>query len=59
MTEVLSNWNTYVPDSSYLTQRGATFVFNSQGNLTYEHRDKGILRFAENMSYPLVFLVDS
>lgn len=59
MTEVLSNWNTYVPNSSYLTQRGATFVFDNQGNLTYEHRDKGILGFAENMSNPLSFILDS
>lgn len=56
MTEVLSNWNTYIPDSSYLTQRGATFLFDSQGNLIYEHRDRGILGFAANMSNPLSFL---
>lgn len=56
MTEVLSNWNTYVPDSSYLTQRGGTFLFDSQRNLIYEHRDRGILGFAENMSNPLSFL---
>ena len=58
MTEVLSNWNTYVPDSSYLTQRGATFLFDSQGNLIYEHRDKGILGFAEDKSNPLSFLLE-
>ena len=58
MTEVLSNWNTYVPESAYLTQRGATFLFDSEGNLTYEHRDKGILGFAENMSNPLSFLLN-
>ena len=56
MTEVLSNWNIYVPDSSYLTQRGGTFLFDSQGQLIYEHRDRGILGFAENMSNPLSFL---
>ncbi len=27
-------------------------------NLLYEHRDGGILGFAENMSYPLAFLQD-
>ncbi|MEL6459086.1 MAG: peroxiredoxin-like family protein [Cyanobacteria bacterium J06641_2] len=59
MTEVLSNWSTYVPNSAYLTQRGATFVFDSQQNLIYEHRDKGILGFAENMSNPLSFLLDT
>jgi hypothetical protein len=58
MSEVLGNWQTYVPDSSYLTQRGGTFLFDSQGNLLYEHRDRGILGFAENRSYPLAFLRD-
>ncbi|MDJ0689917.1 MAG: peroxiredoxin-like family protein [Xenococcaceae cyanobacterium MO_188.B32] len=56
MTEVLSNWQTYVPQQAYLTQRGGTFLFDSQGNLLYEHRDRGILGFAKNMSNPLEFL---
>jgi hypothetical protein len=56
MTEVLGNWKTYVPDAAYMTQRGGTFLFDSQGNLLYEHRDRGILGFAENMSSPLSFL---
>ena len=59
MTEVLSNWNTYVPDASYLTQRGGTFLFDSQGQLIYEYRDRGVLGFAENKSYPLSFLLNS
>ena len=56
MAEVLSNWNTYVPDPTYLTQRGGTFLFDAQGELLYEHRDRGILGFADNMSQPLSFL---
>lgn len=56
MTEVLSHWKTYVPNPAYLTQRGGTFLFDGQGNLLYEHRDRGILGFAENMSNPLAFL---
>ena len=56
MTEVLSNWNTYVPNASYLTQRGATFLFDPSGELLYEHRDRNILGFAENMSDPLSFI---
>ena len=56
MTEVLGNWQTYVPDATYLTQRGGTFLFDAAGNLLYEHRDRGILGFAENMSNPLGFL---
>ena len=56
MTEVLSNWKTYVPDAAYLTQRGATFLFDADGKLLYEWRDRNILGFAENMSDPLSFL---
>ena len=56
MTEVLSNWNTYVPDATYLTQRGGTFLFSAERELLYEHRDRNILGFAANMSYPLSFL---
>ena len=58
MTEVLSNWNTYVPDASYLTQRGGTFLFDERGRLVYEHRDRNILGFAANMSDPLSFIED-
>ena len=57
MTEVLSNWNTYVPDAAYLTQRGATFLFDERGKLLYEHRDRNILGFAAHMSDPLSFLI--
>ncbi|MDJ0509669.1 MAG: peroxiredoxin-like family protein [Crocosphaera sp.] len=56
MVEVLSHWKIYVPNAAYLTQRGATFLFDKKGNLLYEHLDKGILGFAENMSNPLSFL---
>lgn len=56
MTEVLSNWHTYVPDPAYLTQRGATFLFNAEGQLLYQHCDRNILGFAQNMSDPLSFI---
>ena len=56
MIEVVSNWNSYVSDETYLTHRGGTFLFNGQGNLLYEHRSQGILGFAANMSRPLSFL---
>jgi hypothetical protein len=58
MTEVLNHWNTYVPNAAYLTQRGATFLFDAQGKTLYRHCDPGILGFAENMSRPLSFLTD-
>ncbi|QKD81519.1 hypothetical protein HPC62_04360 [Thermoleptolyngbya sichuanensis A183] len=56
MGEVLRHWKTYVPDAAYLTQRGATFLFDAQGELLYEHRDRAILGFAKTMSNPLQFL---
>ena len=56
MGEALGHWGTYVPDASRITQRGATFLFDGQGNLLYEHRDRGILGFAADMARPLSFL---
>ena len=56
MGEVLSNWRTYVPDARYLTQRGGTFLFDANGELIYEHRDRGILGFSATMGRPLAFL---
>jgi AhpC/TSA antioxidant enzyme len=56
MVEVLQDWGGYVPNSSYLTQRGGTFLFDRSGNLLYEHRDRGILGFSETMADPLSFL---
>jgi len=58
MSEVLSNWKTYVPNANYLTQRGGTFLIDAQGKILYRYCDRGILGFAENMSCPLSFLAD-
>ncbi len=30
MIEILYNWNIYVPDASFLTQRGATIITNEK-----------------------------
>jgi hypothetical protein len=56
MGEVLGNWSTYVPDASFMTQRGSTFLFDTDGTLIYQHLDRNILGFAANMSRPLSFL---
>ncbi len=56
MNEVLSNWRTYVPSDSYITQRGGTFLIDTDGSLLYSHRDQGILGFSATMSRPLSFL---
>lgn len=56
MAEVLSHWKTYVPDARKISQRGGTFLFDQNRELIYQWRDRGILGFAQNMSYPLEFL---
>ena len=58
MIEILSNWNTYVPDSSFLTQRGATILLNEKDEVLYEFISESLLGYASKMSTPLSFLDD-
>jgi hypothetical protein len=54
--EVLGRWRTYVPHDSHLTQRGGTFLLDSDNQLLYSHIDRGILGFSATMARPLSFL---
>jgi hypothetical protein len=56
MSEVLSQWRTYVPRDDFLTQRGGTFLLDADDTLLVEHRDRGILGFSATMARPLAFL---
>ncbi len=56
MIEILSNWNTYVPDPSILTQRGATFLLNENDEVLYEFISKSLLGYSRDMSKPLSFI---
>jgi len=56
MVEALSHFSEYVPDQRHLHLRGATFLFDSNGQLLYEHRDTGVLAYSETMPRPLTFL---
>ena len=56
MIEILSNWNTYVPDPSFLTQRGATFLLNEKDEVIYEFISQSLLGYSSKMSEPLSFL---
>ena len=58
MIEILSNWNIYVPDSSFLTQRGATILFNENDEVLYEFISESLLGYSSNMISPLSFLDD-
>ncbi|MFO0037751.1 MAG: AhpC/TSA family protein [Synechococcaceae cyanobacterium] len=56
MREVLGAWGTYVPDARWITQRGDTFLLESDDTVLYHHKDPGILGFSETMADPLRFL---
>ena len=56
MNEVLRHWGTYVPNDRFITQRGGTFLLDSDDSLLYVYRDRGILGFSETMARPLTFL---
>jgi len=56
MLEVLGHWRTYVPRDDFITQRGGTYLLESDDTVLYCHRDRGILGFSETMARPLSFL---
>lgn len=56
MQEVLGHWRTYVPQDDFITQRGGTFLIDTDDSLLYSHRDEGILGFSATMNQPLSFL---
>lgn len=56
MLEVLGHWRTYVPNDTWLTQRGGTFLLDADTSLLYQHRDPGLLGFSATMERPLAFL---
>ena len=58
MIEILSNWNIYVPDATYLTQRGGTILLNENNDVLYKFIPESLLGYSSNMSKPLSFLDD-
>ena len=56
LIEVLSNWKIYMYNETYLTQRGGTFLIDSNDQILYSHKSNGLLGFAKNMSKPLEYL---
>ena len=59
MIEILSNWNIYVPESKFLTQRGATILINENDQVLYKFISYNLLGYSSNMSTPLSFLDDT
>ena len=58
MIEILANWKTYVPDATFLTQRGGTILLNEKDEVLYEFISESLLGYASKMSEPLSFLDD-
>ena len=56
MVEILTNWNKYVPDASFLTQRGATILLNENDEVVYKFISESLLGYSNKMSTPLSFL---
>ena len=58
MIEIISKWNIYVPDPTFLTQRGATILLNEKDEVLYEFFSESLLGYSSKMSAPLSFLDD-
>ena len=56
MIEIIQNWNDYILDTKYLTQRVSTFMINDQNEIIYKYISKGILNYSEKMNKPIDFL---
>ncbi|EED94095.1 hypothetical protein THAPSDRAFT_261637, partial [Thalassiosira pseudonana CCMP1335] len=56
MVEVLTKWDQYVRNPLVITQRGATFLFDEEGNELYSYKTPGVLTYSDTMARPLTFL---
>ena len=59
MIEIIQNWNDYMINTEYLTQRVSTFLINDQNEITYKYISKEILNYSEKMNRPIDFLSQS
>ncbi len=56
MIEIIQNWNDYILDAEFLTQRVSTFLINDQNEIIYKYISTEILNYSEKMSNPIDFL---
>lgn len=56
MVEVLTKWDDYVSNILTIPLRGATYLFDEDGNELYAYKSKGVLTYSETMPRPLTFL---
>lgn len=56
MVEVLTKWDIYVSNILTIPLRGATYLFDEDGNELYTYKSRGVLTYSETMPRPLTFL---
>jgi glutaredoxin-related protein len=56
MVEVLTKWDDYVKNPLVISLRGATYLFDEDGNELYSYKSRGVLTYSETMPRPLTFL---
>ncbi|KAK1733004.1 hypothetical protein QTG54_016335 [Skeletonema marinoi] len=56
MVEVLTKWDEYVSNTLAISRRGATYLFDEDGNELYSYKSRGVLTYSETMPRPLTFL---
>lgn len=56
MVEVLTKWDKYVSNTLAIPLRGATYLFDEDGNELYAYKSRGVLTYSETMPRPLTFL---
>ena len=56
MIEIIQNWNDYILDTEFLTQRVSTFLINDQNEIIYKYISTDILNYSEKMNRPIDFL---
>ena len=58
MIEIIQNWNDYILDNKYLTQRGASFLLNDKDQIIYKYFSNDVLGYSSKMEDPLNFLTE-
>lgn len=56
MVEVLTKWDKYVSNPLTISQRGATYLFDADGNELYSYKTPGVLTYSDTMPRPITFL---
>ena len=56
MIEIIQNWNDYILNTEFLTQRVSTFLINDQNEIIYKYISTDILNYSEKMNNPIDFL---